>query len=167
MNDLVLTHLVGGSNCRILEIGFGGGSLLSRILQEKTVVEVHGIEISQLALNKARARFKEYVSSGKLQLHLRGDTDFGLGRFDEICSVNVIYFWSDIATALEEIHDLMMPGGRFLLCYSDTGPGTTGKFPPSHVEDMLAAAGFSSIETYDSADRQNGNFHLTVATRLD
>ena len=58
MNDEALTALDLGDSDHVLEIGFGGGSLVARIFGNDRTTCVSGVEISKLAIENANKKFR-------------------------------------------------------------------------------------------------------------
>ena len=167
MNAFTYECLDLGEADRVLEIGFGGGALLGRILAARKVVFVAGTDISALAVRTARARFRKAAAAGVQEL--RECTDerlpFDDGAFSKVCCVNVIYFWPDVAAAMAEVHRVLSPGGRFVVCYAEGSPDGVTAFPPDVVEARLLKVGFATVATSHGSDRENGTYHCTVATK--
>ena len=100
----------------VLEIGFGGGRLLSRVL-DATDGQVAGLELSDVMMRRAERRFRRARQAGRLQL-MRGDVaalPFDDASFDRVVSVHTIYFWRDVERALREIARVLRPGGELVL----------------------------------------------------
>ena len=51
----------------VLEVGFGGGRLLSRIL-DATAGDVAGLELSEVMIARSERRFKREIGAGRLRL---------------------------------------------------------------------------------------------------
>lgn len=141
----------------VLEIGFGGGRLLSRILAA-TAGPVAGLEISDVMLERAVRRFRREVRAGRLQL-VEGEVGalpFDDASFDRVVSVHTIYFWPETEAGLREILRALRPGGRLVL-------GTATKeflsqrrvsqhgyrlFAESDLRDALERAGFADVAVH-------------------
>jgi ubiquinone/menaquinone biosynthesis C-methylase UbiE len=85
--------------------------------------------------------------------------------FSKVCCVNVIYFWPDVRAMMVEVLRVLHPGGSFVLCYAEGAPDRVNKIPPEMVERLLGDAGFSSQTTSHGHDRENGDYHCTVAVK--
>ena len=165
MNTSTLDALAIRRDDRILEIGFGGGALLEAILLAEPDF-VAGVEISDLALTETKRRLASVIASGRLELATNESEDlpFEAGAFSKVCCVNVVYFWDDPVAWMSEVHRVLQPGGRFVLCYQEAGPNDR-KTPPERIEEALANAGFDVIQTDRGRDRHNGEFCCTTAQR--
>jgi len=65
MNEFTLQQLSTSSKDRILEIGFGGGDLLEKILSTKSIEYVAGVDLSIDMVNLVGHRLRHYIQSGK------------------------------------------------------------------------------------------------------
>lgn len=101
----------------VLEIGFGGGRLLSHIL-ESANGRIAGLELSETMIRRAQRRFRDEIESERLRV-VRGDAaariPFADGSFDWVVSVHTIYFWPDVHAGLREIARVLRPTGTLVL----------------------------------------------------
>ena len=173
MNSLALDELALGASDRLLEIGFGSGQLLERVLRERSPAFVAGIDISQEMVDHATQRLRRYVAAGSAHM-LIGSVEaipFADCDFTHICSVNTLYFWPDPPRALAECRRVLGRGGRVVLCFNDKDamlrwPGHAHGFrlyATGEVEAMLATAGFTAPRTVSASDTKQGLFHCVSA----
>lgn len=99
----------------ILDIGFGNGYLIKKLLK-RNPERICGIEISQDMLTKVSRKNQAVITAGKLDLHLANikDLPFEDNSFDKICTVNTLYFWDDTDRCFSEIKRTLKPQGLFL-----------------------------------------------------
>ena len=103
----------------VLEIGFGGGATLQRLLTTTPAARVTGLEQSATMAAAARARFAGPIAEGRVTIET-GDVEalpYADRSFDRIVAVNVLYFWEDLPAALEELCRVLRPGGTLVLAY--------------------------------------------------
>ena len=99
----------------ILDIGFGNGYLLKKLLK-KNPKKMYGIEISQDMLTKVNRRNTSALSVEKLNLQLADIKDLPHedSLFDKIYTVNTLYFWKNPDNSFSEIKRTLKPAGIFL-----------------------------------------------------
>jgi SAM-dependent methyltransferase len=179
MNDLVLQllHLQPGNS--ILEIGFGGGDLMHKIVNTGKPALTVGVERSPEAVNICQQRFHHLVNQGKVELHLADATTlpFVDHHFHRICTVNTLYFWSDALQVLSECYRVLLPGGKLVISYNSKAFLDKQKFSQhgfaayevAEVETMLKTAGFTKISTVSSKSTRHQEFFCTcgIASSLD
>ena len=157
MNDLVLQQLSLTSGDRLLEIGFGGGDLLHKILQTGLTGHLMGIERSYEALSFCQKRFQAQMDQGRLELQLADAATLPLISEDmhHICTVNTLYFWSDPARVVNESYRVLKPGGQLTIGYNSKSVLEKQKlleqgfraYEVAEVETLLQTAGFEQIKT--------------------
>ena len=169
MNALTLDSLALGPADRLLELGFGSGYLLEKVLKNRLCDFAAGADISPEMVRHVGARLRAYIEAGKAQIR-DGDIEaipFADGEFTKLCSVNTLYFWKDPLRALAECRRVLKAGGRLALCFNAKSemakwPGHVHGFTLyelADVEAMLAAAGFCEFKTMSGDDPEQGLFH--------
>jgi SAM-dependent methyltransferase len=103
---LLERHLTGVTAPRILDVGCGPGSFLSSL---DVSWRKSGLDVSRYAVGLAHKRNPRaaVVVGSAMQLPFKGP-------FDAIVSFDVLEHLTDPATALEEIHSRLVPGGLFV-----------------------------------------------------
>jgi arsenite methyltransferase len=155
MHAAAADTLAPGPGDRVLEVGFGGGTLLEELLRRTPEGRVSGLELSETMLHRARRRLRRHLETGRLALQ-GGTVDrlpFASGAFDGAVSVNTVYFWPDPFQSLSELHRVLAPGGRLVLGYG--APEAMAAMPftahgfrlyaVDEVEALLRKAGFDGI----------------------
>ncbi|MEU5264447.1 class I SAM-dependent methyltransferase [Amycolatopsis sp. NPDC021455] len=154
-----------------LDIGFGGGLGLELLLRDAAAV--HGVDISQTMLARARGGFGKEIVAGRLQLHEGSMTALPLGdnAVEAIVSTNTIYFVDDLGAAFSEVARVLAPGGRFVLGIAD--PDLMGRSkmltdngfrirPVDEVETALSTAGLP-VTRHETFGHSGLGFHLLIA----
>jgi ubiquinone/menaquinone biosynthesis C-methylase UbiE len=137
---------------RVLEIGFGPGLAIARAAELAIAGKVVGIDHSEVMLRAAAKRNAAAIRQGRVELRLgsAGDLPRFDAPFDKVLAVNVFMFWSDPATVLSRVRELMRPGGTIALTLQPRRPGATRDDTLSAAERMtaaLGAAGFEGVRT--------------------
>ena len=145
MARVALEQLAPARGDRILEIGFGGGGLLGDILAA-TDGPVHGIDLSAVAVARARRRFRRAADRLVLAEASVERLPLPPASIDKAVSLNSLYFWPDIAAALAELARVVRPGGRLVLGFEPPEelakwPGHVHGFRAYSVETLVALAG--------------------------
>ena len=111
--DRMLTLLDARAEHSILEIGFGGGSALSRLAKEASGGVITGVDVSPEMIRHAERRFRREIQRGRLRVQLGDATHlpFASDSFDRVFTINTIYFWSDALQGLGEIYRVLKQDG--------------------------------------------------------
>lgn len=112
-----LSHMPPAAEGTVLDIGCGGGGLLSRLALRYPYAMFHGVDISQESLDMTASVNRALVDAGGLSLH-RCSVDsmpFAEGAIDLVTAVETYFFWPDLDAALLEIHRVMSPGGMLFI----------------------------------------------------
>lgn len=174
MNALTLDSLALAPGDRLLELGFGSGYLLEKVLSHRRCDFAAGVDLSPEMVDRVCARLRAYIDAGKAQVR-HGDIEaipFADGEFSKLCTVNTLYFWRDPQRALAECRRVLKAGGQLALCFNAKSemlkwPGHVHGFTLyelAEIEALLIAAGFSQIETASGDDPGQGRFHCLTGT---
>ncbi|MGD1910018.1 MAG: class I SAM-dependent methyltransferase [Rivularia sp. (in: cyanobacteria)] len=140
---------------RVLELGFGGGYLLNKLLKNPEVEFVAGVDVSPEMVEFCQKRFSSQIKAGKLKLNY-GNTinqaNFN-HSFTKICTVNTIYFWSDVKQTLTQLYQILEEEGSLVICFNskDFLKKTTlpkhgfQVYETEEVKRMMKAVGFKNI----------------------
>jgi len=145
MNAFALQLLEAGPADRVVEIGFGGGIALSRLIDSTGFVA--GIDRSPDAVRWARSKFSEPVAKGMVtfQLGLVEALPLDDETFDKAITVNTVYFWKSLKCGFREIHRILVPGGKVVIGFlpkefMDKMKMPTDIFTTRTVDDVVGAA---------------------------
>ncbi|SEH86407.1 Methyltransferase domain-containing protein [Mycolicibacterium rutilum] len=136
-----------GPGSVVADVGFGGGAglrmLLDRVGDAGTV---HGVEIADTMLRRARRRFARDIAAGRLVVHRGSLTSlpFGDAELDAVATVNTVYFVADLEAACAELARVVRPGGRVVIGIGDPdvmrhAPFTDHGFTLRPVDEIRAA----------------------------
>jgi ubiquinone/menaquinone biosynthesis C-methylase UbiE len=136
------------------DIGFGGGAGLQLLLDRVgDGGVVHGIEIADDMLRRARSRFGNDVGSGRLRLSRGSLTGLPLddNSVDALITVNTVYFISELEAACTELARVVRPGGRVVIGIGDPDvmarlPFTPHGFTIRPVGEIAAALQDSGLQ---------------------
>jgi arsenite methyltransferase len=159
------------------DIGFGGGVGISLLLARVGEAGmVHGVEVADDMLNRARSRFATDVQAGRLRLAHGSLTALPVedSSLDAVITVNTVYFVDDLDTACTELARVLRPGGRAVVGIGDPDamarmPFTSYGFTLRPVEDVIAAlqnAGLKLVEHQHLSDVAIPH-HMLVTRRPD
>jgi SAM-dependent methyltransferase len=129
------------------DIGFGGGLGLQLLLDRVGADGVvHGIELADDMLNRARSRFRRELGAGRLKLDNGSLTALPLddASIDAVITLNTVYFISELDTACGELARVLRPGGRAVVGIGDPdvmrrAPFTPYGFTLRPVAEIVAA----------------------------
>ncbi len=153
---------------QVLDLGFGGGLTLPILLAR--AARVTGVDRARDMVEAAERRHADAVGSGRLILRVGDVQHIPLpdAAVDRILSVNTVYFWPDLTTALAELHRVLASGGRLVLGIRDgrvmqrVDTSIFSIRTPAEITDALRATGFHDASTTSAPD---GRTHLLSATK--
>lgn len=156
MNNLALRMLkLQSKGERVLELGFGGGYLLNKILQNPGVESVAGLDVSPEMVEFCRKRFSSDIEAGKLKLNCCNQAKLPHfeNHFTKICTVNTIYFWSDLRQTLIQLHHILEESGSLVICFNSKDFLKTTTLPKhgfkiyetEEVKYLMRRVGFKNI----------------------
>ena len=108
------------SGKEVLEVGCGQGTDLLQFA--RAGAGVHGVDLTQAAVDKTRALFQTYDLAVELAVANSENLErFPDGRFDVVYSFGVIHHTPGTAQAVREIHRVLKPGGTARVMIYATG----------------------------------------------
>jgi SAM-dependent methyltransferase len=147
----------------VLEVGFGGGYLLGRMLEVVQEGTVAGVDKSAAMVAYCRRRYRSQIRSGRLVLHCDAGEHipFGSGEFTKACAVNSLFYWEDVRSVLSEVCRVLKEGATFVLCFTDRRSLESKAFAQQgmalyaidEVQSMLEEAGFGVVDIIRQADK--------------
>jgi SAM-dependent methyltransferase len=156
------------------DIGFGGGVGLRLLVDAVgTGGTVHGVELSDDMLDRARREFRRDLDSGRLRLVQGSLTALPLedASLDAAITVNTLYFLDDLDAVCTEFARTLRPGGRAVIGVGDPDamrrlPVTPYGFRLRPVDDIVATLERAGL-TVDVQTRADGRLprHTIIAER--
>jgi ubiquinone/menaquinone biosynthesis C-methylase UbiE len=140
---------------RILEIGFGNGHTVPRVLELAERLTYAGIDISETMVNEATRFNAAEIADRRVDLRVGTSSriPFPNAAFDRTLAVNTLYFWSDPAVDLRETRRVLKPGGKLVL--GSLSPSSAQANPmfkfgfrflsQEELVDLLGNAGFPEV----------------------
>lgn len=141
----------------VLDVGCGGGALMSLLLKKVPLGSVEGLDPS---LHSVRMSTKRNRFAGKRSHVTQGDVGalpFGDEIFNVVTAFETVYFWPDLKRSFSGIYRILKPGGRLLLCCEMSQPPRDEiiarirglrVYKADALIDFLGAAGFNKIQVH-------------------
>ena len=141
----------------ILDVGCGGGQTLKRLLGQSKGAIVHGIDISDESVAKARK-----VNAGLLDTRVfvqkasASELPYADCTFDLVTAVETIYFWPELPHCFEEVKRVLKPGGLFAIllevasadCVWTRFVDGMTTYSPEQLKAFLEQAGLCDVEIH-------------------
>jgi ubiquinone/menaquinone biosynthesis C-methylase UbiE len=143
---------------KLLEIGYGPGIGIQMVAKRCPTCTIHGIDFSRLMYKRAVNFNKQYIDSGRVQLHY-GDflkTSVLDDDYDQVFCLNVVYFWDELNSPFKKVSSLLKKGGAFHIYMADKNTlvekkapnGVFNKYSIEQVMEALKSAAFENVEHY-------------------
>jgi len=133
---------------RVLEIGFGSGTDLSRASQHAAFVA--GVDHSDVMVKMAASRNAQAIKEGRVEVKLgsAAQLPYPEKHFDRVFAINAAQFWKDAVKTLTEVGRVLKPGGWLVLAVQPRGKNATeetAKQAGIGLSKSLTAAGFEDV----------------------
>lgn len=151
----------------VLDVGCGGGTVISMLLALLPSSRVFGLDYSEVSVALAKKENAAAVQAGRCEISM-GDIaalPYGEGAFDVVTSFENYYFWDDFEKCASEILRVLRPGGRLYIIGDDHNTGKPNPQMEHYVEIMnmkyltadslkklLTDCGFSEVTVETEAD---------------
>ena len=162
LNEAALAQLALKYGDRVLEVGFGGGSLLGKIASVATDGILVGVDVSPAMVAYCERQHPRLIKSGRLKLVCAGADaiPFPDGHFNKICSVNSVFYWPNIPGALSEFWRLLHAGGTLIMCFTCRASIERKRFAKHlklydsrEIMSMMASCGFQEVHAIHASDK--------------
>ncbi|MGB5847757.1 MAG: methyltransferase domain-containing protein [Ignavibacteriaceae bacterium] len=175
LNSFVYELMSVQPDDQILEIGYGTGKLIDKMVQQINSGCIVGVDFSDTMISIAKKKNRKNVDKGKVKL-LGGNFDemkFENEYFTKVCSVNTLYFWPNPEHTARKITNILKPKGKLVLAFEDIeqleqrnlSSDIFHLYSKDAVQDLLIAAGFSSDIRVESKKRGDSVLHCVVAIK--
>ncbi len=106
-------------NNRLLEIGFGTGTVIKTLLNKEPNIRIWGVDHSEIMLKQATKMNKEAVKEDKVFLSQSSaeNLNFPTLTFDIVYCGNVHLFWEDPLSVYKTIFSILKADGIFILVF--------------------------------------------------
>jgi ubiquinone/menaquinone biosynthesis C-methylase UbiE len=143
---------------RVLEVGFGPGVAIGLLAARARDGLVAGIDPSAEMLHAAITRNRPAVSAGRVELRQASISSLPYedASFDKACALHSTYFWPSLEHGLEELHRVLVPGGRLAIAVrmrneqaSTFNPARYGMTDDdiADITSALTATAFTNVTT--------------------
>ncbi|MFJ7958916.1 SAM-dependent methyltransferase [Streptomyces sp. NPDC096319] len=113
---LLLEHGLPRGDERVLDLGCGTAEWLLRALASRPRLRAEGVDVSEVALTRARGTAHGLGIGERLVLHHREAADFASARrFDLVISVGATHAFGGLLPTLAAAREHLAPGGRVLI----------------------------------------------------
>ena len=100
----------------ILDVGCGGGQTLRRLLKRSKGAIVHGVDISEESVAKARKVNADLLDTRVfVRQGSAAELPYADSTFDLVTAVETVYFWPELPHCFEEVKRVLKPGGLFAI----------------------------------------------------
>jgi ubiquinone/menaquinone biosynthesis C-methylase UbiE len=135
----------------VLEIGFGPGISIERIIPLIPQGHYAGVDHSDVMVQQATQRNAAAVRSGRVALHTSSadHLPFPDAQFDKVLAINSLHIWGNVEQALREVHRVLKPNGLIAIFEQPISAVSSAELEArrQRIIARLQTAGFSSIGT--------------------
>lgn len=165
-----LGHIPFQNGWTILDVGCGGGRTLQRLLKRSKGAVVHGIDISDESVAKAKKVNATLLNSRVfVRKGTAAELPYADGTFDLVTAVETVYFWPALPRCLGEMKRVLKPGGLFAILIEVTSADSVwtrvveGMTPysPEQMKYLLEQAGFRDVTVH----RKQPTYAAIIARR--
>lgn len=132
----------------ILDIGCGGGNTIN-ILSNKTNEKVFGVDISNMAVKKAKIKNRKNIQQNKVDISQSAveGLPFKNYSFNKILAIQTHIYWNNLETSLNEIFRTLKTCGVFtIICEKDKIKYHLHKYLDKNImTNLLYNIGFKNI----------------------
>jgi len=129
---------------RILDIGCGGGMLISLLAQLYPKAVIHGVDISKESVAMTKKVNEGIIKEGRCHVSLGSVSDlpFDKGTFDLVTAFETYFFWPDLDNDIRKAASMVGAGGCIVIV-SETYPHADFK---ERNDDIIRQYGLKLLE---------------------
>ena len=115
--QLGLSNITVDENCKLLDLGFGGGNFLKIASKKYKNAKLFGIDFSEEALRTASKKNKKAIQNGQIKLLQAdiGNIPFPDNSFDIVTAFQTHYHWKELYQKASEIYRVLNKNGQFII----------------------------------------------------
>ncbi|MDR0791488.1 MAG: class I SAM-dependent methyltransferase [Methanomassiliicoccaceae archaeon] len=123
LTEWALSKLMMKECGKILDIGCGGGMLISLLAERFTKAEIFGVDISDVSVTMTKSVNTRIVESGRCHISLGSVSDlpFTDGTFDLVTAFETYFFWPDPDSDIRKAASKVGKDG-YIVIVSETYP---------------------------------------------
>ena len=161
-----LAFVDASEDCRVLDVGCGGGANVARLLEKFPKSTVTGMDVSTLAIEKSSNLNNKPIVDGRcyiiggnaLQIPQAKET------YDLVTAFETIYYWSSLELGASEAFRVLKPGGTLVIGNELDGlqpsdrelekaTGIMRVYSIDEIIEDLTEAGFTDFNTHHDEER--------------
>ncbi|WP_425449839.1 class I SAM-dependent methyltransferase [Dethiothermospora halolimnae] len=101
---------------KILEIGYGSGQGINKIVKRNKNVKLHGLDFSKLMYEKATRKNSRHIQNNQIELFYGDVTECNTNiLYDKILAINVVYFWKHLEDIFNKLYQFLSESGELIL----------------------------------------------------
>ncbi|EAC6178462.1 class I SAM-dependent methyltransferase [Listeria monocytogenes] len=106
-----------GDATNILDIGYGGGSIVKNLVELNKNVTIYGVDISKESYKTATNLNKKAINNGKVKLSIQDVAlmNYPADFFDIVYAIQTHMYWDNPRKGFEEIYRVMSNEAVFIL----------------------------------------------------
>lgn len=112
-----LSYTVIEDHSKILEIGYGGGATIKRLVAYQRKLKIYGIDPSHNAYQRTLKNNKQAIKSNEVKLSIGKveELTYETMTFDTVFAIQTHIFWSDLSQGISEIYRVIRDGGQLII----------------------------------------------------
>jgi ubiquinone/menaquinone biosynthesis C-methylase UbiE len=153
-NDAIEARAIGllelKGDERVLEVGFGPGVGIEKLIERLPGGTIAGIDPSTTMIDMASSRNRRAIAEGKVDLRqgIVSSLPWPDRSFDGVLSTNNVQLWGSVASDVKEIARVMAPGGHLAIAvHAGIVPRGRPRFDGFLLE-ALNEAGFADAQVW-------------------